>query len=59
VGMTPVSKVETPLPRFTLGTIAMEHASRVLAEVETEAERVLGLGSMIPLLPWTFQMVVG
>jgi hypothetical protein len=59
VGMTPVLKVETPLPQFTLGTIATEHASRVLAEVETEAERVLGLGSMMPLLPWTFQMVVG
>jgi hypothetical protein len=42
VGMTPMSKVETPLPLFTMGTIAVEHASRVLAEVQTEAERVLG-----------------
>jgi hypothetical protein len=42
VGMTPVSKAETLLPLFIVGTIAVEHASHVLAEVETEAERVLG-----------------
>jgi hypothetical protein len=42
VGTTPVSKVEIPLPLFTVGTIAAEHANRVLAEVEMEAERVLG-----------------
>jgi hypothetical protein len=42
VGMTPVSKVETPLPLFTLGSIAMQHASHILAEVEMEVERVLG-----------------
>jgi hypothetical protein len=42
VGTTPVSKVEIPLPLFSVGTIAAEHANRVLAEVEMEAERVLG-----------------
>jgi hypothetical protein len=42
MGTTPMSKVETPLPLFTVGTIPMEHASHVLAKVETEAERVLG-----------------
>jgi hypothetical protein len=42
VGMTPVSKVETPLPLFTVGTIATEHASHVLPELEAEAERVWG-----------------
>jgi hypothetical protein len=42
LGMTPVSKVETPLPLFSMGTIAVEHADRFLAEVETKAERVLG-----------------
>jgi hypothetical protein len=40
--MTPVSKVETPLPLFVVGTIAAEHVDRFLAEVETEAEKVLG-----------------
>jgi hypothetical protein len=40
--MTPVSNVETPLPLFDVGTIAMEHTDRFLAEVETEAKRVLG-----------------
>jgi hypothetical protein len=40
--MTPVLKVETPLPLFAVGTIAVEHADHFLAEVETEAERVLG-----------------
>jgi hypothetical protein len=39
---TPVSKVETPLPLFVVGTIATEHAYRVLVEIDTEAERVLG-----------------
>jgi hypothetical protein len=37
LGMTPMSKVETPLPLF-----AVEHADHFLAEVETETERVLG-----------------
>jgi hypothetical protein len=40
--MTPVLKVETPLPSFVVGTIAVEHANHFLAEVETEPEGVLG-----------------
>jgi hypothetical protein len=43
LGMTPVSKVKTPLPLFVVGTIAMEHADHFLAEVETEPKRVLGI----------------
>jgi hypothetical protein len=39
---TPVLKVETPLPLFVVGTIAVEHVDHFLMEVETEAERVLG-----------------
>jgi hypothetical protein len=42
LGMTPVSKVETPLPLFAVGTIATEHVDHFLTEVETETERVLG-----------------
>jgi hypothetical protein len=42
LGITPVSKVETPLPLFAVGTVAVEHVDRVLAEIETEAKRVLG-----------------
>jgi hypothetical protein len=42
LGMTPMSKVETTLLLFTMGTIAAEHADHVLVEVETEAKRVLG-----------------
>jgi hypothetical protein len=42
LGTTPVSKVETPLPLFVVGTVAAGHADQVLAEIETEAERVLG-----------------
>jgi hypothetical protein len=38
-----VSKVETPLPLFVVGTITMEHADHFLVEVETEAERMLGI----------------
>jgi hypothetical protein len=30
------------LPLFAVGTIAAEHGDHFLAEVETEAERVLG-----------------
>jgi hypothetical protein len=40
--MTPVSKVEGPLPQFFMGTIAVEHADHFLVEVEIEAEGVLG-----------------
>jgi hypothetical protein len=42
LGMTPVSKVKTPLPLFVVRSVATEYATRVLAEVETEAEKVLG-----------------
>jgi hypothetical protein len=42
LGMTPMSKVETPLPLFAVGTIAVEHTDHFLAEVETETEKVLG-----------------
>jgi hypothetical protein len=42
LGMTPVSKVETPLPLFAVGNIATEHANRLLAEIEAEAKKVLG-----------------
>jgi hypothetical protein len=42
LGMTPVSKVETPLPLFIVGTIAVEHVDQFLVKVETKAGRVLG-----------------
>jgi hypothetical protein len=42
LGMTPVLKVETPLPLFAVGNVVVEYAAHVLAEVETEAENVLG-----------------
>jgi hypothetical protein len=42
LGMTPMSKVETPLPIFAVGNIATEYTAHVLAEVETEVEKVLG-----------------
>jgi hypothetical protein len=42
VGTTIVSKVETCLTLFPVGAIAAEHAERFLAEVEMEAEKVLG-----------------
>jgi hypothetical protein len=42
VGMTLISKLETCLPLFTVGTIAAEHVNHFLVEVETDAERVLG-----------------
>jgi hypothetical protein len=42
LGMTPVSKVETPLSLFVVGNIAVEYATRVLVEIETEAKKVLG-----------------
>jgi hypothetical protein len=42
LGTTPVSKVETPLPLFIVGNVAIEYATSVLAEVETEAKKVLG-----------------
>jgi hypothetical protein len=41
LGMTPMSKVETPQPLFAVGTIATEHTDHFLVEVETEAKRVL------------------
>jgi hypothetical protein len=42
LGTTPVSKVETPLSLFAVGTIAVGHTDRVLVEIEIEAGRVLG-----------------
>jgi hypothetical protein len=42
LGMTPVSKVETPLPLFAVGIVVVGHADKVLVEIETEAKRVLG-----------------
>jgi hypothetical protein len=42
LGTTPVSKVDTPLPLFAVGNVAREYTTRILAEVETEAEKVLG-----------------
>jgi hypothetical protein len=43
LGATPVSKVETPLLLFVVGTIAVEHVDHFLVEVEIEVERVLGI----------------
>jgi hypothetical protein len=42
LGMTPMSKVETFLSLLAVGTIAVEQLDRVLAEIESEVERVLG-----------------
>jgi hypothetical protein len=42
LGMTPMLKVEASLPLFTMESVATEHTDRVLAEIETEAEKVLG-----------------
>jgi hypothetical protein len=39
--MTPILKVETPLPLFAVGTIAREHANHFLVEIETQTEKVL------------------
>jgi hypothetical protein len=37
-----MSKVETPLSLFVMGTIVAEHADHVLEEIEMEVEGVLG-----------------
>jgi hypothetical protein len=42
LGMTPMSKVESPLLLFAMGAIAARLADQVLAEIEMEAERVVG-----------------
>jgi hypothetical protein len=42
LGMTPVLKVDTALPLFAVGNVVVEHVDRVLVEIETEAEKVLG-----------------
>jgi hypothetical protein len=42
VGMTPVSKVWTPLSMFLVGTVSAEGASCLLAEIELETKRMLG-----------------
>jgi hypothetical protein len=39
---TPMSKVETPLPVFVMGNVAVEHADHVLVEVDREVDEVLG-----------------
>jgi hypothetical protein len=41
LGMTLMSRVETPLPLFVVGNVVVEHADRVLAERETEVKKVL------------------
>jgi hypothetical protein len=40
-GMTPMSKVETAWPLFTVGAVDAEHAEHFLVEIETEAKRIL------------------
>jgi hypothetical protein len=42
LGMTPMSKVESPLLLFAMGAIAARLADQVLAEIEMEVERVVG-----------------
>jgi hypothetical protein len=42
VSTTPVSKIQTLLPLFPIETVFVENSHRVLAEVEIEAERILG-----------------
>jgi hypothetical protein len=42
VSMTPMLKVHNPLLVFPVGAVSVEIASHLLAEVETEAERILG-----------------
>jgi hypothetical protein len=42
LGMPAISRVETPLPLFAMGTIAAEHADHFLAEVEMETKKVMG-----------------
>jgi hypothetical protein len=42
LGTTLISKVETPLPLFIVGTIAAEHANHFLAKVNMETKKVLG-----------------
>jgi hypothetical protein len=41
VGTTPMSKVQTPLPVFPMGTAFVEGASHLLVKIETEAEKML------------------
>jgi hypothetical protein len=42
IGTTPMSKVPTPLPILPVEAVSEESASRILTEVETEAQRILG-----------------
>jgi hypothetical protein len=42
LGMTPVLKVRTPLPVFPVEAVSTENAHHILAEVEMEAEKILG-----------------
>jgi hypothetical protein len=42
IGTTPMSKVPTPLPVLPVEVVSEESASRILAEVETEAKESLG-----------------
>jgi hypothetical protein len=37
-----MSKVQAPLLLIAVESVAAEHTDRVLAEIETEAEKVLG-----------------
>jgi hypothetical protein len=39
LGTTPVSKVDTPLPLFAVGNVAVEHTAHLLEEIEREAEK--------------------
>jgi hypothetical protein len=42
LGTTPMLKVENHLPLFVVENVAVEYTNCVLAEIETEAKRVLG-----------------
>jgi hypothetical protein len=42
LGTTPVLKVHTPLPVFPVEIVFAENARRILTEVETEVEKILG-----------------
>jgi hypothetical protein len=53
LGTTPILRVETPLPLFAVGTIAVEHADSVLAEIRAERIRCPRNGKYLER--WSFE----
>jgi hypothetical protein len=56
LGMTPISRVETPLPLFAVGTIAAEYADRFWQRWRQRLKRCWGASDLENMMPSDWQI---